>query len=240
MYAKCGSLKEAREVFDCLSNRNVFVWGAMIAGYAQHGLGVLALELYKEMQQEDVNPDKVLFSSVLQGCASIGCLNSGRLLHDRIIRDGFESHMIVGNTLVDLYVKCGSVEEARTVFNRLTNRDVVTWGTMIAGYAQHNHGLAALELFESSQGKRSSQEKGIELNRVVILGLLKACGSIRAVEQGQMIHNYILKGGLETDLVVCNTLLDMYAKSGNLREARTVFDGMKQRDEVSWSALIAG
>ncbi|MCO5561641.1 hypothetical protein L7F22_015262 [Adiantum nelumboides] len=234
MYAKCGSLSEAREVFDCLPKRNVVVWGAMIAGYAQHGLGVQALELYTNMKREDISPDKVLFSSVLQGCASVRDLNSGRLLHDHIIRDGFESHMIVGNTLIDLYVKCGSIEEARTVFDRLATRDIVSWGTMIVGYAQHNFDLAALELFESSQ------ERGMKLNKVILLGLLKACGSLRAVSQGQIVHHYVLKEGLESDLVVCNTLLDMYSKFGNLKEAHRVFDRMLFKDEVSWSALIAG
>ncbi|KAH7421434.1 hypothetical protein KP509_13G057100 [Ceratopteris richardii] len=234
MYAKCGSISEARELFDCLPNRNIVVWGAMMAGYAQHGHGVDALELYKMMQHENLSPDKVLFSSVLQGCASVGYLYSGRLLHDRIIRDGFESQVIVGNTLIDLYIKCGLVEEARTVFDCLINRDTVTWATMIAGYAQYNFNFCALKLFENSL------QRGIALNKVVLLGLLKACGSIKAIQLGQLVHHYVLKGGLEGDLAVCNTLIDMYGKSGSLREAHRVFDGMKHKDEVSWSALIIG
>ncbi|KAI5054129.1 hypothetical protein GOP47_0030979 [Adiantum capillus-veneris] len=172
------------------------------------------------MLREDISPDKVLFSSVLQGCASVRYLNSGRLLHDQIIQDGFESHMIVGNTLIDLYVKCGSIEEARTVFDRLTIRDIVSWGTMIAGYVQHNYDLAAIELFQSSQ------ERGIELNKVVLLGLLKACGSIRAVNQGQMVQKCLeamQQHGMRPDDVTFTNILTACSHCGLLEEGRWFF-----------------
>eukprot|EP00246_Nothoceros_aenigmaticus_P016559 TRINITY_DN7625_c0_g1_i1.p1 TRINITY_DN7625_c0_g1~~TRINITY_DN7625_c0_g1_i1.p1 ORF type:complete len:125 (+),score=24.41 TRINITY_DN7625_c0_g1_i1:152-526(+) len=118
MYAKCGNIQEARMVFDSLPFKDVVTWNAMITGYAQHGLGQEALTLYASMQQEgNSSADRVTFLSLLQACSSSGALNHGKLLHAQVQERGLDADVVVvvGNCLVDIYSKCGSIEDSRSL-----------------------------------------------------------------------------------------------------------------------------
>ncbi|KAJ7514776.1 hypothetical protein O6H91_23G058700 [Diphasiastrum complanatum] len=234
MYAKCGSVEDAREVFMKMNERDVLSWTAMIAGYARQGLGKEALALYEQMKEEDVQPDNVTYIVLLNACASIAALEQGKQLHHNIIKSGLESHMIVGSALVDMYAKCGSIEHARQVFNRMIQRDVVSWSAMIAGYAQEGLGEEALALYVQMK------QENIEPNNVTYVVLLNACASIAALEQGKQLHHNIIKSGFESDLNVGNALVDMYAKCGSIEHACQVFNNMHERNVVSWNAMIAG
>lgn len=234
MYAKCGSLKEAHKVFDNISNPDVISWSVMIAGCAIHGPGHSALELFEKMQHKGIEPNLITFSSVLRACSSIGAIKQGTLIYNQFVKSQCESDLVIGSTLVDMYAKCGSLKEARKIFDDLQNPDVVSWGAMISGYAMYGDGLAALDLFEKMQ------QEGIQPNRATFLCALKACGSIGAIEQGKVIHAEIITYGLESDLAVESTLVDIYAKCGNLEEACKVFDNMSTRDAVAWGAMVAG
>lgn len=233
MYSKCGSVVEARKVFDDLPNKDGVAWGAMIGGYAQCGQGLAALELFKKLQHECVKPSKATFTCILKACGSIGALTQGRQVHQHITECGLRSDVIIASALVDMYVKCGSLEEACEVFDE-SPRDVVSWGAMIAGYAANGLGLCAIHLF------KEMQQEGLKPQRVTFLCILKACSSISAVEQGRLIHGQIIKTGLEADLVVGNTLIDMYVKCGRLEEAHKMFNQLPNRDDISWDVMMAG
>ncbi|KAJ7534645.1 hypothetical protein O6H91_13G104100 [Diphasiastrum complanatum] len=234
MYAKCGSIEDARQVFNSMHERDVVSWNAMIAGYAQQGLGKEAFNFYKQMKQEGLQPDIATYVVLLKACASIAALEQGRQLHLEIIKSGFESDVILGNTLVDMYAKCGHVQDARRVFNNIHELNVVSWTAIIAGYAQQGLGKEALDLYEQMK------QEAVQPNIVTYVVLLKACASIAALEQGKQLHLDIIKSGLELDVIVGNTLVDMYAKSGCIEDARQVFNNMHERDVVSWNAMIAG
>lgn len=234
VYSKCGCLDDARSVFEQLQNRNVVSWSAMIAGYAQHGENFLALELYEKMQQGGVLASQVTFVCVLKACGNMEALEWGRLIHNQIIVSGMQVDMLVGSSLLDMYAKCGKLEEARRMFERLPKRDVVSWGAMIAGYSQHGQGMHALECFEKMQ------QQNIKSNKVTFLCSLKACGSTEALKQGQMIHDQIIKSDLESDSMVASSLIDMYGKCGSLDEAHCLFYMMRSPDVVAWGAVIAG
>lgn len=233
MYAKCGSLEEARKIFDELPNQSMASWGAMISGYADSGEGELALEMYERMLEVGVKPNEIIHACVLKACGSIKALAQGRAIHDQMVATGIESNLVVGITLVDMYAKCGSLEEARTVFENLSNQHLVVWGAMIEGYAQHEYGLCALELFERMQ------QEGIMPNKVIFLSALKACGTVGAITQGSLIHCQIIRSGLESDVAIGSTLVDAYAKCGRLEEAKRVFNGLQDRNVVSWGAMVA-
>lgn len=234
MYAKCANLADARTVFDKLQTRDVVSWSAIIAGYVQNGHELSALELFSRVQQEGIKPDKVIFLPILKACGSTGALEKGINIHDQIKHHGLELDETIGNTLVDMYAKCGSLEKARTVFDKMSNRYLVSWGAMIAGYAHHGLGIAALELYLEMQLEK------IKPNKVIFLGVLKACSSVGAIRQGRLIHEQITINRLESDVVIGNAVIDMYIKSGSLEEANKVFRRMSTRDVVSWSAMIAG
>ncbi|KAJ7568880.1 hypothetical protein O6H91_01G051500 [Diphasiastrum complanatum] len=234
MYAKCKCIEHARQVFDNMRERDVVSWNTMISGYAQHGFGNEALDLYEKMKQEGVQADNVTFAVLLKACASIAALEQGKQLHLDIIRSGFELDEIVGNTLVDMYAKCGCIEDARQVFNNMHERDVVSWNVIIAGYAQQGLGKEALALYDQMK------QEGLPLDDVTYVVLLKACASIAALEVGKQLHKGIIKSGFESDAIIGNTLVDMYAKCGCVEDARQMFNNMHDKNVVSWTAMIAG
>ncbi|KAJ7564253.1 hypothetical protein O6H91_02G009700 [Diphasiastrum complanatum] len=233
-YAKCGCTEDARELFDNMSERDVVSWNAMIAGYAQNGLGKEALALYEQMKQEAVQPDNVTFVLLLKACASLAALEQGKQLHSEIIKRGFQSDVVVGNTLVHMYAKCGCTEHGRELFDNMSERDVVSWNAMIGGYAQNGLGKDALALYDQMK------QEGMQSNNVTFILLLQACASLAALEQGKQLHSEIIKRGFQSKVIVGNTLVDMYAKCGCTEDARELFDNMSERDVVSWSAMIAG
>jgi pentatricopeptide repeat protein len=119
MYAKCGSMENACRVFNKMHIQDLITWNAMIFGHVKCGQGQQALELFQIMQQEGVQPDPVTFVGVLNACASVVALGNGRWAHEQIIENGCESDVFVGNSLVDMYAKCGTMEDACKVFNRM-------------------------------------------------------------------------------------------------------------------------
>ncbi len=148
MYAKCGSLEDAWSVFNKMPARNVVTWTAIILGHVQCGQGQKALGLFQEMKQEGVDPNSVTFVGVLNACATVLALEGGRCVHQEVIQSGLELDVFVGSSLVDMYAKCGSMDNGWRVFNKMPFRNVVTWSTILGGCALHGHGKEALKYFE--------------------------------------------------------------------------------------------
>eukprot|EP01018_Ginkgo_biloba_P028329 Gb_03597 [translate_table: standard] len=232
MYGKCQSIEDARQLFDKMSHKNVVSWNAMITGYVQNGYGDLALNLFDQMQLSTVKPNSVTISSVLPACTQSAALQQGKKIHEYIIRNRIEPNVFVGSALVDMYAKCGSIEKARHVFDKMSQRNVVVWNTMIAGYAQNGHGGEALKLFHDMQ------LAGTKPNSVTMASLLPACSHITALQQGKEIHGYIIRSGFDSNVFVGSALVDMYAKSGSINYACHVFEKMSQQNVPSWNAMI--
>eukprot|EP01018_Ginkgo_biloba_P022100 Gb_10157 [translate_table: standard] len=234
MYAKCGNIGDARQVFDKMPERDVVSWSAMVAGYAQDGDGEEALKLFCQSQRAALKPDQYTFASGLKACAILAALEQGKQVHVQIIKANVHLDVFVASALVDMYAKCGSIENAQKVFDKMHKRDEVAWNGMITGYAQNEHGEEALKLF------RQMQQSDIEQDHFAFIGVLKACASLLALEQGKQVHSHITKSGLELDVSVGNALLDMYAKCREINDSRKLFDDMVNPDAVSWSAMIGG
>eukprot|EP01018_Ginkgo_biloba_P024207 Gb_01226 [translate_table: standard] len=234
MYFKCGSFVDAREVFDQMTERNIFLWNFMIREYVMHGFYEDALTLYTQMQNVGMEPNKFTFPLALKACAGLAALQQGKDIHDCVIRSGFDSDLFVGNALVAMYARCGSLEHARQVFDKMRQRDVVSWNTIIAGYSQNEQAVDALKLF------RQMQLAAVRSDAVTIVSILPACALSVALQEGKQIHGYVIKSGLELDLFVGNAIIDLYAKCGKIGNARQVFDRMLAKDVVSWNAMVAG
>eukprot|EP01018_Ginkgo_biloba_P002193 Gb_33328 [translate_table: standard] len=234
MYVKCGNLVHARGVFDQMSERDAFSWTVMIAAYVRHGLAEESLALFNQMQRTSIQPNQFTFASVLPACADLVALEQGMKIHEEINRCGFQSDVYVANALVDMYAKCGSIETARQVFDKIHQRTVVSWTAMIAGYAQNGRGEEALKLFGEMQ------LAGVKPNSNTFAGVVPACADLAALKEGMKIHEEIIKSGFHSDVFVSNALVDMYAKCGSIENARHVFDKIRQRTMVSWNAMIAG
>ena len=233
MYAKC-SIDDARGVFDRMVERDVVTWTVMIGGLAQHGLGHEAFSLFLQMEREGFVPDAITYVSILSACASTGALDWVKEVHSHALRAGLESDVRLGNALVHMYAKNGSIDDAQLVFDRMVDRDVVTWNVMIGGFAQHGLGHEAFSLF------LQMQRGGFVPDAITYVSILSACASAGALEWVKEVHSHALRAGLESDLRVGTALVNMYAKSGSIDDARLVFDRMVDRDVVTWTVMIGG
>ncbi|KAH9287809.1 hypothetical protein KI387_031926, partial [Taxus chinensis] len=234
MYSKCGSIEDARELFDKMSERDVVSWNSLIAGYAQNGCANEALRIFRQMQETYVKPSSVTMAIVLPACAQLADLEQGKVIHNMILRCGFESHVAVVTALIDMYAKCGCVQIARQVFDRMPARNAISWTAMIAGYAQNGYGNDSLLLFHQMQ------LGNITPDFPSIVSVLRGCAHSASLQQGKSIHAYIVQSGFGMDIHVGNSLVAMYAKCGTIEDALRFFDCMPERDVVSWNAMIAG
>lgn len=234
MYSKCGKLFQAHLTFEKTVKHSLVTWNSLIAGYVQHGHGQEALCLFFKMQDGGLEPDKITFLSVVKACTRIFALEKGEQIHAHIIKCGLDLTLSVGNSLIDMYAKCGNLEDACLLFDRLPQQDVVSWSAMIAGYAQHGFGHEALQLF------RNMQQEGIMPNLVTFICVVNACSKVAAFEQGKKVHAYLSECGFEIDLSLGSALVHMYAKCGSLRDAGAVFNPLLLKNSVIWNALIGG
>ncbi|XP_057815481.1 pentatricopeptide repeat-containing protein At4g30700 [Cryptomeria japonica] len=234
MYEKCGSLVDARNVFYHNIEPDVFSWNVIITAYRNNGFPQEAFTTFCQMQRTDVQPDHFTFSAILPVCASLASLKHGLQIHGRIIRCGFLSNVIVMNTLMDMYAKCGRMENAREVFDRMTLRDVISWNAIISEYAQHGHIEKALEIF------KQMQSTGVKPNSSTLASILPVCAKMGDLDQGMEIHQKIMENRTLSDVVVLTALIDMYAKCGSILKAYELFEKIPQRNVVSWNAMIVG
>ncbi|GLJ55895.1 hypothetical protein SUGI_1200050 [Cryptomeria japonica] len=234
MYCKSGRVGFARQVFEKMPEGNVGSWNAMIAGYTQNGCAEEALLLFNEMQVSGVEPNLITMVSVIPASAHLSALHLGKCIHGYAIRSGFHSDVMIVTALIDMYAKSGSMESSRSLFERMPKRNVVSWNSMIAGYAQNGYASEALTLFSEMQ------LQGLKPDSVTVVNALPACAHLSALQLGKGIHGYIIQSNLEPDVTVCNALLDMYAKCGMVGCTFQLFDSMSQKTLVSWNTMIGG
>jgi pentatricopeptide repeat protein len=196
MYAKCGSIENAWRVFNKMPSQNVVTWSTMILGHVECGQGQTALGLFQQMQQEGVQPDSVTFVRVLKACASMVAIEEGRCVHQDIIQSGLESDVFVGSSLLNMYAKCGSMEDAWRVFNKMPSRIVVTWNAILGGCAMNGHGKEALKYFEQMC------REGVQPDDTIFICLLSACCHAGLVDEGMhcytsMVSDYMISAKWE-------------------------------------------
>ena len=236
MYGKCGDIAKAENVFYSLSRRDIVSWNALITGYVEHEQGFEALNCFEQMQREGIIPDAITFTCILKACGSLGMIDKGEPIHQEIVsRNLLKNDIVLGNALVDMYVKCAAMAKAQEVLENLPDRNVVTWSTLIAGYAQNVQCHEALKCFERMQSEGQSP------NIVTLTCVLKACGSIRAIDQGKKIHDVVSSRGLlKREIVFGSVLVDMYTKCGELAKAQETLKELSIQNVVAWNALITG
>ncbi|XP_059647610.1 pentatricopeptide repeat-containing protein At2g33680 [Cornus florida] len=235
MYCKCSLLGDARKVFDRMPQRNSVSWATMISGYGTHRLAGEAMELFKlMMHQGEEGLNEFVFTSVLSAFAFPKSIKNGKQIHCMALKNGLLSILSVGNAIVTMYAKCGSLEDALCTFELLSNKDSITWSAMITGYAQCGECEKALKLFSNTHFT------GMRPSEFTLVGVLNACSDIGAAVEGKQVHGYLIKSGFEYQLYIMTALVDMYAKCGGIADARKGFDYLREPDIVLWSSMIGG
>ncbi|CAD5318432.1 Pentatricopeptide repeat-containing protein [Arabidopsis thaliana] len=240
-YAMAASTKAARLMFTKMAERNVVSWNALIAGYTQNGENEEALSLFCLLKRESVCPTHYTFANILKACADLAELHLGMQAHVHVLKHGFkfqsgeEDDIFVGNSLIDMYVKCGCVEEGYLVFRKMMERDCVSWNAMIIGFAQNGYGNEALELF------REMLESGEKPDHITMIGVLSACGHAGFVEEGRHYFSSMTRDfGVAPlrDHYTC--MVDLLGRAGFLEEAKSMIEEMPmQPDSVIWGSLLA-
>ncbi|KAL2544391.1 Pentatricopeptide repeat-containing protein [Forsythia ovata] len=238
LFSVCGLVDEARRVFEHdigeIEHLPESVWVAMAIGYSKNGKVKEALLVYCKMLSRSVEPGNFAFSVALKACSELLDLRIGKGVHAQIIKANEEPDQVVHNALLRLYTECGSFEDVLHVFEEMPERNVVTWNSLIAGFVKKDQVFEALETF------RRMQNVGVRFSWVSLTTILMVCARLTALYIGREIHAQIVKSGNSPDLLVLNSLLDMYAKCGELEYCRRVFDGMIYKDLTSWNTVING
>jgi pentatricopeptide repeat protein len=240
MYGKCGALAKALKAFDALPRKNAISWTALISAYVEHvACGKEALACFRRMLQEGIPPDAVTYVSILKACGGIRALNDGKEMHAKIAAARIEQRADaqLGNALLRMYSECGSLPEAEQAFRELPIRDAVSWGLLISAYARfHGCAIATLACF----GEMEIEDGDLALDSTAYVHVLKACGSIGAIEKGTEVHKKLQTRHANLHDPLGNALVDMYAKCGEPGKAHEAFDNLTFRDIASWTALMAG
>ena len=233
MFVRFGDLGNAWYVFGKMEERDVFSWNVLVGGYAKAGFFDEALDLYHRMLWVGIKPDVYTFPCVLRTCGGVPDLVRGREVHVHVLRFGFESDVDVVNALITMYVKCGDVQSARLVFDRMPRRDRISWNAMISGYFENGECLEGLRLFFSMR------ELSINPDLMTMTSVISACELHGDERLGGQVHGYVIRTEFGADVSVYNSLIQMYSSVGHWDEAEKVFSRMEYKDVVSWTAMIS-
>ncbi|XVE88664.1 hypothetical protein DITRI_Ditri19aG0087600 [Diplodiscus trichospermus] len=241
-YLKFLFMGDAEKVFNELLVRDVVLWNAMVNGYAQVGQFNEALGVFRKMCLEGVEMTGFTVTGVLSALATIGDAENGRAIHGLIVKLGYSSSIVVSNALIDMYGKCKCVDESLKIFKMIDERDIFSWNSIMFVHEQCGHHDEALRLFGTML------RDGIRPDLITLTTVLPSCTQIAALMHGKEIHGYMIVNGLSKDgnsediddILINNSIMDMYAKCGSMREAHLVFDKMSHKDVASWNILIMG
>ena len=280
MYGKCGAIAEAENVFVSLNQRDIVSWNVILSIYTeQQERPETVFQLYIQMQREGICPDQWTFAIMLHACASFSCnisytstfrfqeegvpidmssksirlvsLDIGQALHADARKKGCMSDILVGNTLLHLLGKCGTVQQAETMFVGLSERDVVTWNVMLSAYIDQGQAVKPLQLY------LKLQEEGESPDQLTFLLLFQACGILADMKEaslsekkehtmkeislkiGQALHDDACRRGFTADVVMVNALVTMYGKCGTIAELENLFCMLSHRDIVTWNTMLS-
>ncbi|XP_043721819.1 pentatricopeptide repeat-containing protein At2g22070-like [Telopea speciosissima] len=265
-----GLFDRAQNLFDEMPEPNLVSYNSIISGLSHHGSHKQAIDVFKKMQKQynALLIDKYTFVSMVSTCANLGTLQLLRQVHGALAVIGMEINLIMYNVLIDAYGKCGDPDASYKVFSRMAERDVVSWTSMVVAYArasqlekahwifnqmpvknaiswtalitglaQNGRGAEALNLFEQMQ------DEGIPPSAFTFVGLLSACADLALIERGKQLHGCITRNGDRSNLFnvfIFNALIDMYAKCGDMKSAKRLFEKIPEKDIISWNSMITG
>lgn len=235
MYAKCGCLDSAKQVFDAMERKDTGVWNALIGGYALNGCFHQALRLFDDLLSSGLSPDAPTLVSTLCACTNLGVLDVGKRIHLYMEERYPRFDAILGTSLIEMYAKCGCIDASRQVFDRMKEKDTMAWTSMVGALAAHGHAEAALELFDSMK------KCGHKPDEVTFVGVLNACRHAGLVEEG-LDHFKSMKRdyGITPRVEHYGCIIDLYSRTGRLREAFDLIGSMgSDANPIIWRSFLS-
>ncbi|XP_010276946.1 PREDICTED: pentatricopeptide repeat-containing protein At3g49170, chloroplastic [Nelumbo nucifera] len=234
MYARSGKMEDARKAFDILFEKNMVSYNTLIDGYAKNLSSEEAFELFHLSENVGIGVNAFTFASLLSGAASINALGKGEQIHARLLKAGFESDQIVSNALISMYSRCGNIDGAYLVFNQMEDRNIISWTSMITGFAKHGYARRSLEMFNEMLGA------GIKPNEITYIAVLSACSHVGLIADGWKHFNSMYKEhGILPRMEHYACMVDLLGRSGLLEEALKFIYSMPFRaDALVWRTLL--
>ncbi|KAK4403561.1 Pentatricopeptide repeat-containing protein, mitochondrial [Sesamum angolense] len=265
MYGSCGYLGSSRRVFDAMDEKDLVSWNSLICAYSQCAKYEEVLGLFNVMRVENVKADAVTMVKVVLACNYLGEWKLVDSMVEYIEDNCVEIDVYLGNTLIDVYGRRGSIALARGFFDRMTERNFVSWNAMIIGAAKSGDLAAAKKLFDEMPDRdviswtsmitgycqanrhddavtlfQEMMTAKVKPDQITVASVLSACAHLGRLDVGKAVHDYVSNNSIKLDIYVENALIDMYCKCGSVEKALNVFYEMKEKDSVSWTSVISG
>ncbi|KAK6114740.1 hypothetical protein DH2020_007009 [Rehmannia glutinosa] len=223
-------------IFHDTQKGSVITWNSMMCGFSQNGYSKEALSLFDEMYAKCLDMDEVTFLSVIQACSNLGFIDKGKWIHHKLITFGVRKDMYIDTALANMYARCGDLQMARRVFDKMTERSIVSWSSMIGSYAMHGHIDDCISVFYRMV------ELGIKPNDVTFMNILLACSHAGYVEKGKFYFNSMVNDfGVTPNSEHYACLVDLLSRVGDLNGAYEVINSMPFSEDASvWGALVNG
>ncbi|KAI7753271.1 hypothetical protein M8C21_000193 [Ambrosia artemisiifolia] len=233
MYSKVGDFDDAKAVFDQIINPDIVSWNAVIAGCVLHEYNDTALELMVKMRRAGIKPNMFTFSSVLKACSGLSLQDLGQQFHSILIKSDIELDSFLCCGLIDIYSKCGEMEDAKRVYNMMPEKELIAFNALLCGHSHNDNDIEALSLFVEEY------RDGVGFNETTLLAVLNSAAGLQVVNVSEQIHGLSLRTGFQSDPFVINSLIDSYAKCGSVEKARKVFDESPIADLATFTSLIS-
>ncbi|KAL8512845.1 hypothetical protein ACS0TY_019108 [Phlomoides rotata] len=235
VYSKCGKVGVAKDIFEMIPQYDIVCWNSMLAGLCLNSFNTEAFTFFQQMLGKGMLPTESSYATILNCCSSLSSLSQGRQIHGLIVKDGQENDVYVGTALIDMYCKCGNVDEGRQFFDRMPCKNVVTWNEMIHGYAQNGRGEDAVSLF------RSMIQTSSKPDSITLIAVLTACSHSGLVDTGlELFYSMQQEHGIEpvSDHYTC--VIDSLGRAGRFNEIEEIIDEMPFKDDaIIWEVLLS-
>ncbi|KAL7114529.1 hypothetical protein ACP275_04G126700 [Erythranthe tilingii] len=234
MHVKCGMMIDARRLFEEMPERNLVSWNTIIGGLVDSGDYIDAFRLFLMMWEDTSDIGSRTFATMIRASAGLELISPGQQLHSCALKMGLSEDVFVSCTMIDMYSKCGNIDDARCVFDMMREKTTVGWNSIIAGYALHGYSEEALSMYHEMQ------DSGAKMDHFTYSIIVRVCTRLASLEHAKQAHAGLVRNGFGSDTVANTALIDFYSKWGRIEDARNVFDRMPHKNVVSWNALISG
>ncbi|KAJ4802977.1 Pentatricopeptide repeat-containing protein [Rhynchospora pubera] len=226
MYCKCKDMSSAEKVFNRIPLKTVVTWNSLIGGYSLNEQHASAISCLKKMLCENREPGTVTMVKLLPACAAMESVSVGKMIHAYSIRKGLLPHLYLETALTDMYGKCGKLRSAQLLFDRMFEKNLVSWSAMLAACVKNQEYRKAIDLFVKLLNE------SLEPDLYTTCAIMPAYTELASLKDGKQIHSYAVRMGFSDNLVVSNSIIYLYARCGDLKSSREVFDRIPQKDLV--------
>ncbi|KAL3617561.1 hypothetical protein CASFOL_037882 [Castilleja foliolosa] len=234
MHVKCGMMIDARQLFEDMPERNMVSWNTIIVGLVDSANYLDAFRLFLMMWEDESDIGSRMFTTMFRASAGLELISPGQQLHSCALKMGSTDNVFVSCALIDMYSKCGNINDARLVFDAMPEKTTVAWNSIIAGYGLHGYSEEALSMYYQMQDSKA------KMDHFTYSIIVRVCTRLASLEHAKQAHAGLVRNGFGSDMVANTSLIDFYSKWGRIEDARNIFDRMPRKNVISWNALISG